>query len=140
MIPTINIAALFDADSRPGHALAATDLAVFEAATTLGFMTITGLPHKADIDASAKQTLTTLFNLSADEQRRLWKRNFEPDNPNLYRGWFPLHSGPTLSREGFEIGPDVIRSLPNPTEDVLLEPTPWPSGTALPHFLSLIHI
>ena len=134
MIPTINIAALFDADSRPGHALAATDLAVFEAATTLGFMTITGLPHKADIDASAKQTLTTLFNLSADEQRRLWKRNFEPDNPNLYRGWFPLHSGPTLSREGFEIGPDVIRSLPNPTEDVLLEPTPWPSGTALPQF------
>ena len=64
MIPTINIAALFDANSRPGHALATTDLAVFEAATTLGFMAITGLPHEADIDASAKQTLTTLFNLS----------------------------------------------------------------------------
>ena len=83
MIPTINIAALFDANSRPGHALATTDLAVFEAATTLGFMAITGLPHEADIDASAKQTLTTLFNLSADEQRRLWKRNFEPITPTF---------------------------------------------------------
>ena len=134
MIPTINIAALFDAESRPSPALTATDLAVFEAATTLGFMTITGLPHEPDIGASAKQTLTTLFNLAADEQRRLWKRNFESNNPNLYRGWFPLHSGPTLSREGFEIGPDVVRGLPNPTKDVLLEPTPWPSDTALPHF------
>jgi len=35
MIPTINIAALFDAESRPSPALTATDLAVFEAATTL---------------------------------------------------------------------------------------------------------
>jgi isopenicillin N synthase-like dioxygenase len=134
VIPTINIAALFNADSPPGHALATTDRAVFKAATTLGFMAITGLPHEADIDASAKQTLTTLFNLTAEEQRSLWKRNFEPSNPNLYRGWFPLHSGPTLSREGFEIGPDVIRSLPNPTGDVLLEPTPLPSDTVIPQF------
>ena len=66
VIPTINLAALFEADSPPGHALATTDRAVFEAATTLGFMAITGLPHGADIDASAKQTLTTLFNLTAE--------------------------------------------------------------------------
>ena len=134
VIPTINIAALFDTDSRSDNVLAETDLAVFKAATTLGFMTITGLPHATDIGASAKHTLTTLFTLPAEAQRRLWKRNFEPDNPNLYRGWFPLHSGPTLSREGFEIGPDVVRDLPNPTKDVLLEPTPWPSDAALPHF------
>ena len=133
MIPTINIAALFDADSPPGHALATTDRAVFNAATTLGFMAITGLPHEADIDASAKQTLTTLFNLTAEEQRSLWKRNFEPSNPNLYRGWFPLHSGPTLSREGFEIGPDVVRSLPNPTGMCFLSPLRYP---AMPPYLT----
>lgn len=134
VIPTINIAALFDADSPSSHAHAATDLALFEAATTLGFMTISGLPHKADIGVSAKRTLTRLFSLPADAQRRLWKRNFEPDNPNLYRGWFPLQSGPTLSREGFEIGPDIVRALPNPQADVLLEPTPLPDEAALPQF------
>ena len=134
VIPTINIVALFNADSRSDNVLVETDLAVFEAATTVGLMTITGLPHATEIGASAKQTLTTLFTLPAEAQRKLWKRNFEPDNPNLYRGWFPLHSGPTLSREGFEIGPDVVRGLPNPTEDVLLEPTPLPSDAALPHF------
>ena len=69
VIPTINIAALFDTDRRSDNVLAETDLAVFEAATTLGFMTITGLPHATDIGASAKHTLTRLFTLPAEAQR-----------------------------------------------------------------------
>ena len=129
LIPQINIAPLF-AEDRPARA--AVDAAIFTAAQEIGFLTITGMPAPSAIDHTAKASLIRLFSLPEAKQRPLWKNNFEPANPNLYRGWFPLHSGPTLSREGYEIGPDIVRALPDHSDDLLYQPTPLP--------LSLIHI
>ena len=131
LIPQIDIAPLFTEDL---PARAAVDAAIFAAAQEIGFLTITGMPAPSAIDHTAKASLTRLFSLPEAKQRPLWKNNFEPSNPNLYRGWFPLHSGPTLSREGYEIGPDIVRALPDHSDDLLYQPTPLPDEADLPGF------
>jgi len=131
LIPQVNIAPLF-AEDRPARA--AVDAAIFAAAQEIGFLTITGMPTPSAIDHTAKASLIRLFSLPEAKQRPLWKNNFEPANPNLYRGWFPLHSGPTLSREGYEIGPDIVRALPDHSDDLLYQPTPLPDEADLPGF------
>ena len=45
------------------------------------------------IGPSARDSFLRIFRLHESEQRKLWKKNFAPENPNLYRGWFPLESG-----------------------------------------------
>jgi len=131
LIPQIDIAPLFTKDL---PARAAVDAAIFAAAQEIGFLTVTGMPAPSAIDHTAKASLTRLFSLPEAKQRPLWKNNFEPANPNLYRGWFPLHSGPTLSREGYEIGPDIVRALPDHSDDLLYQPTPLPDEADLPGF------
>jgi len=115
-ISEININSLFSGPSRQRHS---TDRKVFHAATEIGFMAVYGLPDLSPIDHLAKEALIRIFALPADKQRALWKQNFKPSNNNLYRGWFPLHSGATLSREGFEMGPDIVREIPDSADDLL---------------------
>ena len=130
MIPTINIASLFESKS---DGRAATDLAIYQAASRSGFMVITGTPHATELGADRRRSILRLFGLSEVEQRKLWKRNFAPENPNLYRGWFPLHSGESLCREGFDIGPDCARLLPDlNAPDLLYEPSAFPPETEIP--------
>ena len=130
MIPTIDIGSLFDTKS---HGQAAADLAIYQAASRSGFMVITGTPHATELSADRRKSMLRLFSLPEKEQRKLWKRNFAPENANLYRGWFPLHSGESLCREGFEIGPDCARPLPKlSTPDLLYEPSVFPPEAQLP--------
>ena len=130
MIPSIDIASLFETGSRDR---AATDRALYRAAREVGFMVITGTPHATELGAERRQSMLRLFGLPKREQRPLWKRNFAPENPNLYRGWFPLDKVDSFCREGFEIGPDCARALPDPGKpDVLCEPSVFPPETALP--------
>lgn len=130
MIPEIDIAPLF---LGAGSARDATDRAISKAAYDVGFMTIHGMPDLLRIGADAHASLIRLFGIPEVEQRKLWKKNFAPENPNLYRGWFPLESGAPRSREGFEIGPDILRSLPVLEEDDLLyEPSVFPREETLP--------
>jgi len=132
MIPTIDIGSLFQPQSENRGA---TDLAIFRAATRSGFMVITGTPHAKELGANRRKSMLRLFDLPEAQQRKLWKRNFAPENPNLYRGWFPLHSGDSLCREGFEIGPDCTRGLPNlDTPDLLYEPSVFPPETEIPNW------
>jgi len=130
MIPEIDISSLF---SGGGALRDATDRAICEAAFHVGFMTIHGLPDTSRIGSESHTSLIRLFGIPADEQRKLWKKNFAPENPNLYRGWFPLESSAPRSREGFEIGPDILRSLPDlEVEDLLYEPSVFPPEAILP--------
>jgi isopenicillin N synthase-like dioxygenase len=131
-IPNVSIRSLFGPASKEREA---TDEAIFAAAINEGFLTVTDLPYENAVNEVAKRSLLALFSLPAEKQRRLWKQNFEPNNPNLYRGWFPLHSGKSLSREGFEVGPDIVRQLPGDTDDLLYQPTPLPDEDDLPGFL-----
>lgn len=129
-IPVIDISALFDG---PGGARDDTDRQIARAAFDIGFMTVTGHPAGLGVDAAARAVLLKLFDIPQDRQRPYWKRNFAPENANLYRGWFPLSSGVAGTREGFEIGPDIVRSLPEDgADDLLYEPTPLPQGDLLP--------
>lgn len=130
MIPTIDIQPLFTSDS---DELARIDQTIYRAAHQSGFMVITGAPHQTELGPDRRQSMLRLFTLPAEEQRKLWKKNFEPKNPNLYRGWFPLHSADSFRREGFEIGPDCLRPLPQlAVPDLLYEPSVFPPKNLLP--------
>jgi isopenicillin N synthase-like dioxygenase len=119
MIPRIDVSTLFE--SRQGAAsTAAADRAIFEAAFNVGFMTITGVPRPERVGSEIRESMLRLFGIAEAEQRKLWKKNFAPENANLYRGWFPLASDAPRSREGFEIGPDLVRPLPDDVSDDLL--------------------
>lgn len=129
-IPTINIGPLFRQDA---EARDAVDAAIAQAAFTIGFMTVVGHPSALSVGPAQRSVLLKLFDLPPEAQRRLWKRNFASENLNLYRGWFPLESGKARTREGFEIGPDIVRALPQDgSEDLLYEPTPLPDPDLLP--------
>lgn len=130
MIPEIDVTPLFD-PTRGGRD--AVDRAIWDAARHVGFMTIVGLPAELPIGPDARASLVRLFELRGEEQRRLWKRNFAPENPNLYRGWWPRQSDETGGREGFDLGPDVVRSLPDDASgDPLHEPSVFPEEARLP--------
>ena len=134
MIPTINIEPLFAQETE--HS-ARIDHAIYQAAHQSGFMVITGAPYPKQLGLDRRQSILRLFSLPTEAQRKLWKSNFEPKNPNLYRGWFPLHAADAFRREGFEIGPDCVRPLPElKTPDVLYEPSVFPREDQLPNWRS----
>jgi isopenicillin N synthase-like dioxygenase len=127
MIPEVDVSALFEENGRGREAV---DREICEAACHVGFMTISGFPALASMDRRVRDSLLRLFQIQGPEQRKLWKKNFAPENANLYRGWFPLESG---SREGFEIGPDLIRPLPEDgADDLLFESSVFPPDDMLP--------
>jgi isopenicillin N synthase-like dioxygenase len=129
-IPVIDIGPLFSDDRA---ARATVDRAIAEAAHTIGFMTTVGHPASLAVGPRERATMLTLFELPQPQQRPLWKRNFAPENEILYRGWFPLESSKARTREGFEFGPDIVRTLPEDgKDDLLYEPTPLPDPASMP--------
>ncbi len=130
MIPAIDIAPLFGADS---PARRACDLAISRAAAETGFMTLRGLPDPAVLSPALRATLLRIYTLPAAVRARLLRRAFDPARPNVYRGWYPLQSGEFSYKEGIDIGPDV--AYPErlvDASDPLLEATPLPSEAELP--------
>jgi isopenicillin N synthase-like dioxygenase len=130
-IPEVDVSPLFSPPSRKRDI---ADRLIFHAATETGFMTIHGIPDLSAINKQAKESLIRIFSLPVDKQRTLWKQNFAAENQHLYRGWFPLHSGATLSREGFEMGPDIVRGTPDGTDDLLYEKSVLPDESDIPGF------
>jgi isopenicillin N synthase-like dioxygenase len=130
VIPEIDVSSLFESAARDRDPV---DRRICQAACDVGFMTITGIPTLAVAGPNVRSSLLRLFRVPEHEQRKLWKRNFAPENPNLYRGWFPLEAGEPRSREGFEIGPDLVRDLPEDgVADLLYEPSVFPPEELLP--------
>lgn len=124
-IPLIDVAAIFEPDCA---ARAKADAAILAAASDNGFLVLTGLPSSLSLGAEARGELLRLFELPEKEKHRLWRKASAPENPNVYRGYFPLSSG--VIKEGMDVG------APNPVlgerGDALTEPTPLPSERALP--------
>jgi isopenicillin N synthase-like dioxygenase len=130
VIPKIHIAPLFGDDMVARHAV---DQAIYEAAFAMGFMTISGIPRSYAIGPEVRRELLRFFDLPPDQQRPLWKRNFAPENPSLYRGMFPVESNAARSRAGFEIGPDIAHGrAANGDDDLLYGATPLPDEMSLP--------
>ncbi len=127
MIPTIDIAPLFGPDGPARHAC---DAAIMAAATTSGFLQITGPAALIPTDRAA---LLRIFTIPAATKARLSRRSFVATNSNVYRGWFPLQSGHATYKEGIDIGPDLLpENAARGGADPLLEPTPLPDDAELP--------
>jgi isopenicillin N synthase-like dioxygenase len=130
VVPLIDVAPLFDADPA---AWPLTDQALLRAARHLGFVCIAGLPVEATPDAAHRAGLLAIFQLPETAKRRLYRRKFAPENSNVYRGWFPLQPGNVTSKEGIDIGGDLIRGPGAVVAgDPLREPTPLPDERDLP--------
>jgi isopenicillin N synthase-like dioxygenase len=135
-IPALDISALFAGRSGTRER---TDRALRRAASELGFLIVTGLPSDVPLGPAARAALLRVFALTEDQRRRLWRRKFEPQNPNVYRGWFPAQPGNLTSKEGMDIGADVAHgaAVVDPG-DPLCEPTPLPPEAVLPGWRSAI--
>jgi isopenicillin N synthase-like dioxygenase len=129
-IPVVDVAPLFDTERThwqdPDRTLAA-------AARDIGFVCVAGLPGEAAPGPAERALLLAIFGLDEAGKRRLYRRKFAPANPNVYRGWFPMQPGHLTSKEGIDIGGDLIHgaaiTVPG---DPLREPSPLPDEDQLP--------
>ncbi len=124
-IPILDVAAMFGPES---GRRADTDAAIRGAAGECGFLVLAGLPDSVPVGVEARRDLLRLFELSDEAKRRLWRRASAPENPNVYRGYFPLSAG--VIKEGIDMGP--TGPVPGEPGDALTEPTPLPEEEALP--------
>jgi isopenicillin N synthase-like dioxygenase len=130
MVPAVDVAALF---GPAGRAREAVDATLAAAAADIGFLIITGLPASAPLGREARAALLEVFSLDEAALRRLWRRKFAPGNVNVYRGYFPLQPGNITSKEGIDLGPDLVYGASVVRAgDPLLEPTPLPHEADLP--------
>lgn len=129
-IPRIDIAALFDGDHNEQPRI---DSAVARAAREIGFMTVSGLPAGALLDADGWRRLTAIFDLTETQKVALYRQKFAPANTNLYRGFLPAAFAAIGGKEQMDIGPDLAdEARPGDVHDVLKEPTPCPPDAVLP--------
>jgi len=130
MIPLIDITPLHGPEA---PARRASDADLLAAATGSGFLTIRADPELLPASASRRAAMLRLFTLPPAEKRKLWRRKYDPAQPNIYRGYFPLLPGPAQNAEGYDMGPDLVHPPPTQaSDDPLLEPTPLPPEAALP--------
>jgi isopenicillin N synthase-like dioxygenase len=127
MIPTIDIAPLFDRTAKRDE----TDAAILGAAREIGFMTVTGVAGDA-LSADTRRQLLAIFGLSDAAKRAMGRRTSVAENANLYRGWFPLQDGHPTYKEGTDLGPDLVRAVTHDPTDPLTEATPLPAEVDLP--------
>lgn len=122
-LPQIDIAPLF---AGPSPARDDVDGQIMQAASTFGFLTITGLPGEC-LAPEMRKRMLSIFDLDAGAKRALTRRSFVPENANVYRGWFPLQDGHPTYKEGIDIGADLIDpERPIDPSDPLTEHTPLP--------------
>ena len=126
----IDISALFGTDAAARDRV---DQELLRAASGAGMLVVTGLPVWAVLDAQARRSLLRIFALPESEIRKLWRWNFDPSRPNVYRGWFPAQPGQATYKEGIDMGPDLAwgDQVVDAT-DPLREATPFPPEAALP--------
>jgi isopenicillin N synthase-like dioxygenase len=129
-IPIVDVAPLFDTGRADGQV---PERALVAAARDSGFVCVRGLPGEAVPGPAARARLLAIFALEEGRKRRLYRRKFAPQNPNVYRGWFPTQSGNLTSKEGIDIGGDLVHgSAITVAGDPLREPSPLPEETELP--------
>jgi isopenicillin N synthase-like dioxygenase len=130
LIPCIDISALF---AESVAVRAATDQVIRDAAAGSGFMLVHSFPDDVPVGAAARAQLLRLFDLPPDRIRALWRQKFDPAHRNVYRGWFALQTGYPTSKEGIDMGPDVVHGASVvDASDPLREATPLPDESALP--------
>lgn len=132
MIPVINIAPLrspaIDAATR-----STVDAAIGAACRGTGFFIVTG--HAADTLALAalQRQMLRFFDLAPAEKRRLARRQYAPENRNVYRGYFHAVNGAPSYKEGIDLGIERAETgVRDDSGDPLREANVWPPEAALP--------
>ena len=129
-IPVVDVTPLFDPSAA---AWENADRALAVAAREIGFLCIRGLPREAAPGPTERARLLAIFGLDEGAKRRLYRRKFAPGNPNVYRGWFPLQPGNLTSKEGIDLGGDLVHGAAiTAPGDPLREPSPLPDEAELP--------
>jgi len=140
-IPVIDIAPLFQqGTSAARHAV---DNAIGAACRSIGFFVVTGQPDEARLNAASAHRLLSFFDLPAELKRPLARRNYVPENRNIYRGYFWPKNGEAAYKEGIDLGPELNPADPrlqadNPGSHPLLEANNWPPETALPDWRAAV--
>jgi isopenicillin N synthase-like dioxygenase len=109
------------------------DLCVLRCATTVGMVTITGLPTEIRFDTTARHRMLQIFKAPRTVLEGLAQNTRDRSRTLLYYGWFPPQVGRLSWYEGFLIGADVARGgaaidMGNP----LAGPTPMPAEAVVP--------
>nr|XP_034322081.1 2-oxoglutarate-dependent dioxygenase citB isoform X1 [Crassostrea gigas] len=98
---------------------------VVDALENIGFLFIDNV-EGLDFDRLF-QACQWFFSLPPEKKRKLCRKNWVPENPNIYRGYFPVVEGEPSRKEGFEFGravsPDDVQVSP---ENWYYETCPWP--------------
>jgi isopenicillin N synthase-like dioxygenase len=135
-IPAIDIEPLF---GLPSAEREQTDRQIFDAASSIGFMTVRGFPGAELLTSAKGAELLRIFELSDAAKEKLLRWNFDPSQPNYYRGWFPLQPAAVSYKEGIDMGPDVAHAdAAHDPEDPLLERTPLPAEAELPGWRAVV--
>jgi isopenicillin N synthase-like dioxygenase len=129
-IPIIDVSALVEGKSDDVRRV---DAAVGAACRDVGFFLVTGKPGIPAADSRTTGELLRFFDLPAAEKMKLARRRYQPENRNVYRGYYyPLERMPSF-KEGIDLG--VERGDVRPARragDILDEPNVWPAETVLP--------
>jgi len=110
--------------------LAKTDKAkvaaqVVDALENVGFLYIDGI-HGIDFD-KLMEGCKWFFGKPMEEKRTLLRKHWNEENPNVYRGYFPVVEGEPSRKEGFEFGRDVDPNDPTIQQgNWFYEPSVWP--------------
>ncbi len=129
-IPVVDVGPLFDTERTDRQI---PDRALVAAAREIGFVCVRGLPSEAAPGPTERARLLAVFGLDEGARRRLYRRKFASENSNVYRGWFPMQPGNLTSKEGMDIGGDLVHgSAITVAGDPLREPSPLPDENELP--------
>ena len=135
-VPRVDVAPLFATDPA---AVVSVDAALAAAARDVGFVCIDGMPRAAVLSPAERAELLAIFALDDAQKRRLYRRKFAAEHPNVYRGWFPVQPGNLTAKEGIDLGGDIAHGpaliVPG---DPLREPTPLPDEAVLPGWRAAI--
>lgn len=129
-VPVIDVAPLFAAQPA---AWRVPDRELAAAARDIGFACVRGLPQAAAPGPEERSGLLAVFALDEAAKRRLYRRKFAVQNRNVYRGWFALQPGNLTSKEGIDIGGDLVHGpAVVAAGDPLREASPLPPEADLP--------
>jgi isopenicillin N synthase-like dioxygenase len=126
MIDAIDIGPLFGSGPERDR----VDAAVGTAASTVGVLAVSGPAELVPCGSGTREPLLRVFGLAAEEQRTLWRHQYAPENPSVYRGWSPRAGD--VAVDIYDLGPDVAHARAPAGDDPLLGATPLPARGLLP--------
>lgn len=92
--------------------------------THLGFLQLSNVPGYDEEELFKYQKW--YFNLPEEEKKKLYKRDFNRENKNGYRGHAPFLDNDPSHKELYEIGLEYSRVSEEEKQYPLHEETPWP--------------